>query len=132
MPLVVRLPPAIGQRHVMLVLYFSICVATAKTRLIQLLHNGKSDCWQTGNAGFARIGLLILVVIMGIVLAATLQVGTSLRWRAAKQAPLDIAMEIQRAFTSYDNATPVGQIRAAASLQGLLGDPRFSIARRHL
>lgn len=82
--------------------------------------------------GFTYLGLLILVAIIGIASAASLQAGAALQRRAAEEELLDIGMEFRNALISYANATPVGQRRTPSSLQDLLKDPRYPNPRRHL
>lgn len=82
--------------------------------------------------GFTYLGLLILVAIIGIASAATLQMGSILQRRAAEEELLEIGAEFRNALISYANATPVGQKRAPSSLQDLLKDPRYPNPRRHL
>ena len=82
--------------------------------------------------GFTYVGLLILVAIIGIASAATVQTGAILQRRAAEEELLEIGNEFRNALISYANATPVGQHRAPRSLQDLVKDPRFPNPRRHL
>ncbi|HEX7633966.1 MAG TPA: type II secretion system protein [Noviherbaspirillum sp.] len=82
--------------------------------------------------GFTYLGLLILLAIIGIASAASLQAGAALQRRAAEEELLDIGMAFRNALLSYANATPVGQKRAPSSLQDLLKDPRYPNPRRHL
>ena len=82
--------------------------------------------------GFTYLGLLILVAIIGIASAASLQAGAALQRCAAEEELLDIGMAFRNALISYANATPVGQKRSPASLQDLLKDPRYPNPRRHL
>lgn len=84
------------------------------------------------NGGFTYLGLLILVAIIGIASAATLQTGAVLQRRAAEEELLEIGAEFRAALISYANATPAGQPRAPHSLQDMLKDPRYPNARRHL
>jgi type II secretory pathway pseudopilin PulG len=88
---------------------------------------------RTGSdSGFTYLGLLILVGVIGMAAAATLQLGSVLQRRAAEEELLAIGMEFRNALISYANATPVGQTRAPRSLQDLLKDPRYPNPRRHL
>ena len=82
------------------------------------------------DAGFTYLGLLIMIAIIGIAAAATLQVGSVLQRRAAEQELLEIGSEFQIAFQSYANATPVGTPASPASLQDLLKDPRYPNIRK--
>lgn len=78
------------------------------------------------------MGLLILIAIIGIASAATVQVGSVLQRREAELELLKIGMEFQNALISYANTTPPGQMRAPKSLQDLLKDDRSPVPRRHL
>ncbi len=82
--------------------------------------------------GFTYLGVLILIAIIGIASAATLQVGSILQRRAAEEELLDIGAAFCDALHSYANATPIGQQRTPNSLQDLLKDPRYPNVRRHL
>lgn len=82
--------------------------------------------------GFAYLALLILLTILGIVSATSLQLGVVSHRRAAEQALLDIGAAYGDALESYRKATPVGQPDAPTTLQDLLRDPRFAAPVRHL
>lgn len=82
--------------------------------------------------GFTYLGLIILVALIGIASAATLQMGSVVQRRAAEEELLEIGTEFRNALISYANATPVGQLRAPRSLHDLLKDPRYPNPRRHL
>lgn len=85
-----------------------------------------------GEAGFAYLGLLFLLTIMGVVGAAAVQVGAVVHRRAAEEALLSTGAEFSRALESFRRATPAGQPDEPASLQDLLRDPRFPGVVRHL
>jgi type II secretory pathway pseudopilin PulG len=84
------------------------------------------------DTGFTYLGLIIMVAIIGIAAAATLQVGSVLQRHAAEQELLEIGSEFQVALQSYANATPAGKPQSPANLQELLKDPRYPNPRRHL
>lgn len=84
------------------------------------------------NSGFTYVGILILIAIIGLASAATIQVGSVLQRREAEQELLEIGMEFLNALTSYANASPPGQLRAPKTLQELLKDPRSPQPKRHL
>ena len=84
------------------------------------------------NGGFTYLGLIILIAIIGIASAASLQMGSILERRAAEEALLDIGAEFRNALISYSAATPVGQATLPQSLQDLLKDDRYPSPRRHL
>jgi type II secretory pathway pseudopilin PulG len=83
-------------------------------------------------AGFTYLGMLILVAIISLVSATTIQVGAVLQRRDAEEELLEIGTEFRAALISYSAATPVGRAPRPASLQDLLKDPRFPTTRRHL
>lgn len=83
-------------------------------------------------AGFTYIGLLILIAILGVISAASIQIGSILQRRIAEEALLDIGLEYQHALISYANATNNGQQSLPRSLQDLLKDPRYPKVMRHL
>lgn len=82
--------------------------------------------------GFTYVGLLILLAILAITSATSVQVGVLIQRRSAEQELLAIGHEMRAALISYANATPVGQERKPPSLQSLLKDPRFPNTKRHL
>lgn len=82
--------------------------------------------------GYAYLGLIILVTILGLVGAAGLKKGSLLQRQAAEQELLDIGAQFADALQSYAGATPDGQPQQPPSLAALLRDPRFPQVRRHL
>lgn len=82
--------------------------------------------------GFTYVSVVILVMIIGLVGAASLRLGVTLQRAAAEQALLDIGIEYSNALASYAAATPDGQPNYPNSFQELLKDPRFPQLRRHL
>lgn len=84
------------------------------------------------SAGFTYLGLLILVVIIGLLTATSLKMGSLMQRRAAEQALLDIGAQFADALKSYAAATPAGQPPQPPSIRELLNDLRFSVTRRHL
>ncbi len=82
--------------------------------------------------GFALLGLLILLAIVGIASSATVSLGVVVQRRSAEEALLDIGHEFQMALQSYASATPTGQSPYPTSLQDLLKDARVPGVRRHL
>jgi type II secretory pathway pseudopilin PulG len=82
--------------------------------------------------GFTYLGVLILVAIIGVIAAATLQLGAITQRRAAEEELLEIGGEFREAFLSYANATTAGQQRFPPNLQELLKDSRFPNLHRHL
>lgn len=82
--------------------------------------------------GFTYVGLIILVMIVGLVGAATLKVESLIRRAQAEEELLEVGAEFTRALRSYAAVTPRGQPQQPPSLKELLRDPRFPEPRRHL
>lgn len=82
--------------------------------------------------GFTYASVVILVMVIGLVGAASLRLGVTLQRAVAERALLDIGMEYSSALASYAAATPAGQPNYPNSFQELLKDPRFPQLRRHL
>jgi len=82
--------------------------------------------------GFTLLGLLFLVTILGLLLAA---VGTT--WRAAAQREkeaelLFVGDQYRRALASYHRLGPGADKHYPKKLEDLLRDPRFPNTVRHL
>jgi len=82
--------------------------------------------------GFSYVGLLILLMIIGAMSAATLTMGVAMQRRAAEDELLFIGDQFRMALNAYANASPPGAPRHPAKLSDLLRDPRFPGIRRHL
>ena len=82
--------------------------------------------------GFTYIGLLILILLIAGVSAATLSTGAAMQRREAEEELLFIGEQFQRALKSYAEATPMGQLRYPREISELLRDPRYPSPRRHL
>ncbi|WP_109477241.1 type II secretion system protein [Paraburkholderia sp. C35] len=82
--------------------------------------------------GYAYLALLILISIIGVAAAATVQLGAVYQRRAAERELLFIGGEFQRALLSYALATPVGQPNQPPTLEELVRDPRYPNVMRHL
>ena len=82
--------------------------------------------------GIAYLGLLIMIAIIGVSAAATVQLGAIVQRREAEEELLFIGSEFRNALISYGSATPAGQQSAPQTLQDLLKDPRYPNLRRHL
>lgn len=91
----------------------------------------KVQCGRT-QLGFTYMGLLILLAILGIGLAAGIQAGRAMQRRSAEQALLHIGGEFADALDSYRRATPAGASDEPATLDELLRDPRYPGVVRHL
>mgnify|MGYP003593405242 CR=1 FL=1 len=92
----------------------------------------RRKCFSWSLAGFSYLGLLILLMIVGALSAATLSAGQAMQRRFIEEELLFIGNEFQGALQSYANATPPGAHPYPAQLADLLKDPRFPFTRRHL
>lgn len=85
-----------------------------------------------GQEGFTYIGLLIVLAIIGVAAAGTLQMGSVLQRHAAEEELLAVGLEFREALKAYAHATPGGAPAAPHSLQDLLRDPRYPNPHRYL
>lgn len=82
--------------------------------------------------GFTYIGVLVLVALMGIALAASGQVWHTLQKREKEQQLLFIGQQFRLALNRYAKYTPGKARRAPLHLEELLQDPRYPGIQRHL
>ena len=82
--------------------------------------------------GFTYIGLLLLIAIGGIGLAAVGQVWHTESQREREKELLFVGEQYAMAIGSYYESTPGAVKQYPASLQDLLEDRRFPVVRRHL
>ncbi|MFZ6735905.1 hypothetical protein ACO0LG_28555, partial [Undibacterium sp. Ji42W] len=82
--------------------------------------------------GMAYLGLLLNVALLSIAALATMQVHSLMQRRAAEDDLLFIGQQYQQALLSYASASPPGALRAPATLNDLLRDPRYPMPRRHI
>jgi type II secretory pathway pseudopilin PulG len=82
--------------------------------------------------GYAYLALLILIAIIGVVAAATAQLGNVYQRRMAEKELLFVGGEFQRALSSYASQTPVGQLTQPHVLDDLVHDPRYPNPVHHL
>ena len=87
---------------------------------------------RTAQRGYAYLALLILIAILGVAAAATVQLGGIYQRRMAEEELLFVGGEFQRALLSYAVATPLGQPTQPRTLDDLLRDPRYLNPVRHL
>lgn len=90
---------------------------------------------RTGNkqqAGFILIGLLVLIMIAGFVLAAAGVKWSEARKREREQELLKVGDTIRKAIGSYYNQTPGVIKQYPPNLEALLKDDRFPVPRRYL
>lgn len=83
-------------------------------------------------AGFTYLGLLILLVIMGILLAATGEVWSTVQKRANEEELLFIGHQFRQAIQQYYERSPGGAKKYPRSLDDLLLDNRYQATQRFL
>ena len=82
--------------------------------------------------GFTYIGVMVLVVLMGVALAAAGQVWHTLQQREKEQELLFIGQQFRLALDRYSKHTPGQASRAPLTLEELLQDPRHPGVQRYL
>ena len=82
--------------------------------------------------GFTYIGVLVLVALVGIGLAAAGQVWHTAAKREKERELLFIGQEFRTALNRYAKHTPGKEKRAPMSLEELLRDPRHPGIQRYL
>jgi len=82
--------------------------------------------------GFTYLGVLILVAILSLALAATGIVWSQAQQRDQERQLLFIGRQFVRAIGSYYNESPGTVKRYPASLEALLEDKRHLAMKRHL
>ena len=82
--------------------------------------------------GFTYIGVLVLVALMGIALAAAGQVWHTLQQREKEQELLFIGHQFRLALDRYAGHTPGQAGRSPLHLEELLQDPRYPGIQRYL
>lgn len=82
--------------------------------------------------GFTYIGVLMLVALMSIALAAAGEVWHTASKREKEQELLFIGDQYRRALAQFDAHTPGKARRAPLSLEELLQDPRYPATRRYV
>jgi type II secretory pathway pseudopilin PulG len=82
--------------------------------------------------GFTYIGVLVLVALVGIGLAAAGQVWHTAAKREKERELLFIGQEFRLALYRYAKHTPGKEKRAPMSLEELLQDPRYPGIQRYL
>jgi type II secretory pathway pseudopilin PulG len=82
--------------------------------------------------GFTYIGVLVMVALMGIALAAAGQVWHTMQRRDKERELLFIGQQFRLALDRYARNTPAKGVRAPLHLDELLEDPRHPDVRRYL
>lgn len=83
-------------------------------------------------AGFTYIGVLVLVALMGLALAAMGTLASLERQREKEKELLFVGSQFRRAIRLYHQNTPGAAKQYPASLEALLRDPRYPGVRRYL
>jgi type II secretory pathway pseudopilin PulG len=83
-------------------------------------------------SGFTYLGLLFMVAVMGVGLAAVGEVWQTVAQREKEKDLLLAGREIRKAIGRYHSASAGGWQRYPASLDDLLKDSRFPGVRRHM
>lgn len=82
--------------------------------------------------GFTYIGVMLLVTLMGIALAAAGQVWHTVQQREKEQELLFVGHQFRLALKRYADHTPAKTRRSPLQLEELLLDPRHPAVRRYL
>ena len=83
-------------------------------------------------AGFTYLGLMVLIAVMGIVLAATGEMWHVVLKREKEQELLYVGDQFRRAINQYYLHSPLKPRRFPMSLDDLLKDPRYPGTQRYL
>ena len=82
--------------------------------------------------GFTYLGVMLLVALMGIALAAAGQVWHTMQQREKEQELLFVGHQFRLALKRYADDTPARSRRSPLRLEELLLDPRHPGVRRYL
>lgn len=82
--------------------------------------------------GFTYVGILVLLAVLSLGSALTLEVAQTNAQRSAEAELLAIGKEFERAFASYYRQSPANSRRYPERLEDLTRDPRSVGLRRHL
>jgi type II secretory pathway pseudopilin PulG len=107
---------------------------------MMLRQHNRTDVFQAASGalvfqregGFTYIGVLVLVALMGLVLAAAGQDWHTLQQREKEQELLFIGKQFRLALNRYAKHTPGQAKRAPLHLEELLQDPRYPGIQRYL
>ncbi len=86
----------------------------------------------TCERGYTYIVVLVLLAVLSLAAALTLQVAQTNAQRSGESELLAMGREFERAFASYYRQSPVGARRFPERLEDLTRDPRVLGVRRHL
>ena len=82
--------------------------------------------------GFTYIGVLVMLAVLSMAAALTMEVSETQARRAAEADLAAVGKQYERAFASYYRQSPVNARRYPDRLEDLVRDPRVSGLRRHL
>jgi type II secretory pathway pseudopilin PulG len=82
--------------------------------------------------GFTYLGLLAIIAIMGVVMAATGEVWHTAQRREKERELLFVGNEFRQAIDAYYEHTPGRGSRYPSNLEDLLKDPRYPSTQRYL
>lgn len=85
-----------------------------------------------GIGGFTYVGLMIIIAIMGVTLAATGEVWLTAQRREKERELLFVGDQFRHAIDGYYEHTPGQGLRYPLKLEDLLKDPRHPATRRDL
>lgn len=92
---------------------------------MHLQHRGR-------DGGFVYLGVMMIVMVMGIVLAIVGETWQMVLQREKEQELLFVGNQFRRALTLYAEHTPAQARRYPSSLEDLLKDPRLAATQRYL
>lgn len=104
----------------------------ARERTAGPMRTGKASAGPGRQGGFTLMGLLFLVAILGVGLAALGKVWETAARRDREAELLFVGDQYRRALESYHRATPGQEKHYPRDLKELLLDPRFPNTVRHL
>lgn len=82
--------------------------------------------------GFTYLGVLVMLAVLSMGAALTLEVAETNAQRSAEADLISIGKQYERAFASYYRQSPVNARRYPDKLEDLTRDPRLPGLRRHL
>lgn len=86
----------------------------------------------TRQRGFSYIGILLLLAILGVAAAKTLELASTVAQRSKEAELQALGDEFSRAFRRFYEKSPQGAPAYPRDLRELLRDPRFPGTVRHL
>jgi type II secretory pathway pseudopilin PulG len=87
---------------------------------------------RAGRRGFTYLGVLVLMAVIGLASALTLQVAETVARRGAERELAGVGREFADAIRAYARQAPNGTPRYPRRLEDLLKDPRVPFTRRYL